>query len=44
MPEMIANIPIPDSRLAREATEWLRDSAPPLRYHRSVRVYLFGIY
>jgi hypothetical protein len=42
MPETIAGVPIPDSRLAREATELLRDSAPPLLYHHSLRVYLFG--
>jgi hypothetical protein len=42
MPEMIADIPIPDSRLAREVTELLRDSAPPLLYHHPPRVYLFG--
>jgi hypothetical protein len=42
MPETNAGVPIPDSRLAREATELLRDSAPPLLYHHSLRVYLFG--
>jgi hypothetical protein len=42
MPETIAGVPIPDSRLAGEATELLYDSAPPLLYHHSLRVYLFG--
>lgn len=33
---------VPDSRMAREATELVRDVAPPLIYHHSRRVYLFG--
>src|SRR5689334_11242923 len=42
MTEEIAGIKIPDSTLAREATELVRDAATPLVYHHSRRVYLFG--
>ncbi|HEX6402889.1 MAG TPA: HD domain-containing protein [Pseudonocardiaceae bacterium] len=42
MSERIAGIDIPDSRLAREATELVRDAATPLLYHHSRRVFLFG--
>ncbi|MGB7794905.1 MAG: HD domain-containing protein [Pseudonocardiaceae bacterium] len=42
MPETIAGIDIPDSRLAREATELVRDVASPLLFHHSRRVFLFG--
>ncbi|WP_344629849.1 HD domain-containing protein [Streptomyces glaucosporus] len=42
MTEEIAGIEIPDSRLARDATELIRDTTPPLIYHHSRRVYLFG--
>lgn len=42
MAEKIAGIEIPDSRLAREATELVRDTTPPLLFHHSRRVYLFG--
>jgi hypothetical protein len=38
----IAGIPIPDSALATEATEFLRDIAPPLLYDHSRRVFLWG--
>ncbi|WP_067562503.1 HD domain-containing protein [Nocardia acidivorans] len=38
----IADIRIPDSRLATEATELVRDVATPLIYDHSRRVYLFG--
>ncbi|MBF6239437.1 HD domain-containing protein [Nocardia otitidiscaviarum] len=38
----IADIAIPDSALAREATELVRDAAAPLIYDHSRRVYLFG--
>src|SRR5271163_4704703 len=37
-----ANVKIPDSRLAREATELVRDCESPLLFHHSVRVYLWG--
>jgi hypothetical protein len=33
---------IPDSKLAREITEMVRDTAPPLLFHHSSRVYYFG--
>lgn len=42
MTETIAGIGIPDSVLAREATELVRDTTPPLIFHHSRRVYLFG--
>src|SRR6476661_891606 len=42
MPETIAGIDIPDSRLASEATELVRDVASPLLFHHSRRVFLFG--
>lgn len=42
MTETIAGVVIPDSALAREATELVRDTATPLLYHHSRRVYLFG--
>ncbi|MEV5593544.1 HD domain-containing protein [Streptomyces sp. NPDC052496] len=38
----IAGIPLPDSALAREATELIRDTTDELLYHHSRRVYLFG--
>jgi hypothetical protein len=33
---------IPDSKLAGEITEMVRDTAPPLLFHHSSRVYYFG--
>jgi hypothetical protein len=33
---------IPDSKLAREITELVRDTVPPLLFHHSSRVYYFG--
>jgi hypothetical protein len=33
---------IPDSKLAREITEMVRDTTPPLLFHHSSRVYYFG--
>jgi HD domain len=38
----ISGVTIPDSQLAREATELVRDTAPPLLFHHSKRVYYFG--
>ncbi|PNE36343.1 HD domain-containing protein [Streptomyces noursei] len=38
----LAGIPVPDSRLAREAAELVRDLTDDLIYHHSHRVYLFG--
>ncbi|MEU1117611.1 MULTISPECIES: HD domain-containing protein [unclassified Streptomyces] len=37
-----AGVRVPDSRLAREATELVRDSTDELIYHHSRRVYFFG--
>jgi hypothetical protein len=42
MSEVIAGIRIPDSKLAREATELLREHGTPLLLAHSLRVYLFG--
>jgi hypothetical protein len=38
----IAGIPIPDSRIAREATELVRDIAAPLLFDHSRRVFLWA--
>ena len=38
----VAGIPIPDSALAREATELVRDTAVPLLFEHSRRVFLWG--
>ncbi|WP_432099897.1 HD domain-containing protein [Streptomyces sp. WAC 04229] len=42
MSEKIAGVEIPDSALVREATELIRTTTPPLIFHHSRRVYLFG--
>lgn len=42
MSQVIAGITIPDSKLAREATELVRDTETDLLYHHSRRVFLFG--
>ncbi|TCC53549.1 HD domain-containing protein [Kribbella capetownensis] len=42
MSEEIAGVRIPDSALAREATELVREVAPPLLFDHSRRVFLFG--
>lgn len=42
MTETIAGITIPDSTLATEATELVRDVTTPLIYDHSRRVFLFG--
>ena len=42
MSEIIAGIRIPDSKLAREATDLLREHGTPLLYAHSLRVFLFG--
>ncbi len=42
MSETIAGVQIPDSRIAHEATELIRDTTPPVIYHHSRRVFLFG--
>jgi HD domain len=38
----IAGVRMPDSRIAREATELICDTTTPLIYHHSRRVFLFG--
>jgi hypothetical protein len=42
MSETIAGIKIPDSTMAKDLTELIRDKEPDLLYHHSRRVYLFG--
>src|SRR6266567_7027033 len=42
MTNSIADVRIPDSKLAREITEWVRDTETPLLFHHSCRVYYFG--
>src|SRR5436190_22456117 len=42
MSEIVAGVRIPDSKLAREATELLREHGTPLLFAHSLRVYLFG--
>jgi hypothetical protein len=42
MTTTIAGIAIPDSQLAREATDLVRDTETELLYHHSRRVFLFG--
>src|SRR6201993_4395160 len=39
---LISGVTIPDSKLAREATELVRDTEPPLLFNHSTRVYYFG--
>src|SRR3954447_18066166 len=38
----ISGVSIPDSKLAREATELVRDTESPLLFNHSTRVYYFG--
>ena len=38
----IAGIKIPDSKMARDLTQLIRDTEPGLLFHHSTRVYLFG--
>jgi hypothetical protein len=38
----IAGVMVPDSKLAREATELVRDTESPLLFNHSSRVYYFG--
>ncbi|MFE7562781.1 HD domain-containing protein [Kitasatospora sp. NPDC057500] len=42
MSETVAGVRIPDSVLAREATELVRETASPLLFDHSRRVFLFG--
>src|SRR5258705_6697839 len=41
-PNSEAGVVIPDSKLAREVTELVRDTEPPLLFHHSSRVYYWG--
>jgi len=41
-PEQVLGIRIPDSRLARELTQLIRDTESDLLYHHSLRVYCWG--
>jgi HD superfamily phosphodiesterase len=38
----VQGVRIPDSKLAREITELVRDTESPLLFHHSSRVYYFG--
>src|ERR1700730_4692016 len=42
MTSTVPGASIPDSKLAREITELVRDTASPLLFHHSSRVYYFG--
>jgi hypothetical protein len=42
MATVIAGVRVPDSTVAREATELVRDTAPQLLFDHSRRVFLFG--
>jgi HD superfamily phosphodiesterase len=39
---IVEGVAIPDGKLAREITELVRDTATPLLFHHSSRVYYFG--
>ena len=43
MAETIAGVTVPDSRMARETTDFICDTESPLLYHHSRRTYLFGM-
>lgn len=40
--ETIAGIPIPDSALGRDVTQFVQDTSTPLLFHHSRRVFLWG--
>jgi len=42
MSSILEGVAIPDSKLAREITEVVRDTETPLLFHHSSRVYYFG--
>jgi hypothetical protein len=42
MSPTVAGIKIPDSKMARDLTELIRDKEPDLLFHHSSRVFLFG--
>ncbi len=41
-PEPISGVRIPDSKIAREVTEFIRDTESDLLFHHSIRVYFWG--
>lgn len=41
-PDSAAGVPVPDTKLARETTELIRDTTNDLIYHHSRRVYWWG--
>ena len=43
MTTSIAGVPIPDTRLVADMTELAEADEPPLLFHHSRRVYLFGM-
>ena len=43
MAETIAGVTIPDSKMARETTDFICETESPLLYHHSRRTYLFGM-
>jgi hypothetical protein len=42
MTVQVQGVSVPDSKLAREITELVRDTVSPLLFHHSSRVYFFG--
>src|SRR5207302_11324628 len=42
MSSILDGVAIPDSKLAREITDVVRDTETPLLFHHSSRVYYFG--
>jgi len=42
MPSAISGVKIPDSKMARDLTQLIRDTESDLLFHHSSRVYLFG--
>jgi HD domain len=42
MTPTVPGVSVPDSKLAREITELVRDTVSPLLFHHSSRVYFFG--
>jgi hypothetical protein len=42
MPSTIAGITMPDSQMARDLTQLIRDTESDLLFHHSTQVYLFG--
>ena len=42
MSQFIRDVKVPDSQLAREITEFVRDTSSSLLFHHSSRVFLFG--